>query len=161
MKPIFVLLSLMAVSSLSYAKTEKPKVNSIKGQVYYHQIGTWSDDIFNKDFRIWNAAIGEGSLKGPAHQTLFTVETDAPEGSRLRIQVECSVKAQPCKGKSKVVSESLVEIRNKLSAMKTFVPVLVVDTTYGTYKVTAQVEDVAGKLLSDQKIATIDFAGGE
>ncbi len=153
MKFVSVVTTLVILSSFSVAK-EKPKIISIKGQVYYHQTGTWSENIFDKNFHIFNAVIGGGSLKGPTHQTLFTIETDASATTQLRVRIDHSVNK-----KSKLARESMIEIQNR--SPKTYVPVLLDGTSFGIYKVTAQVEDLLSRPLSEPLTAIVDFAGGE
>ena len=57
----------------AYGKTDYDRIE-IKGYLHYAKVDEWSKNIVDESFSIWNAVIGEGSLKHPAGDTLFVVK---------------------------------------------------------------------------------------
>lgn len=71
--------------TFSFAVEKKPEIVSIEGSLFYHGKKQWSENIFDRKFSIWNASIGEGSLKGPADRTLFTIEANGTKTQKVKL----------------------------------------------------------------------------
>ncbi len=142
---LFLILFFVSSSALA------GEVVSIRGQLFYHGTGKWSEDIFKPGFSIWNAPIGEGSLKGAAERTLFVVEAKGDKNTEVEIRITHNLK-----GKTTVVHESKESFGflKKKQTMK--FPVLLNNTIEGTYEVSA-------KIVGQEKAftKTVNFAMGE
>jgi len=159
MKKCFFVLTFLLLSPLWAAEAKTPEILSVRGFLYYHGVGTWSENIFNSNFNIWNASIGEGSLKHPSDRTLFVVEANKNKSTQagsiyIRIQ-------KKSKDKIEILYEKKHEFSFLEDAQNMYVPVLLENTTFGEFMVTAYICDFLGKGISPIKEATVKYEGGE
>ncbi|MBI4040943.1 MAG: hypothetical protein HY390_03630 [Deltaproteobacteria bacterium] len=160
MKTYFLVLTFFLFSFPLFAAQEKvPEILSVKGFLYYHGVGGWSENIFNPDFNIWNSSIGEGSLKHPSNRTLFVIEANKNTSTKAD---SVFIKIQK-KVKDKI--EILYEKKHKFSFLEEnqnmHVPVFLESTTFGEFIVTAYICDFLGKKISPIKESSVKYGGGE
>jgi|GEM_PF-2720635 len=156
---VAILLTAFTVNFANAAKTPelKREIVSIKGLLYYHGTGEWSQNIFDKDFHIWNPVIGEGTLKGAADRTMFVIEARGESGDTVNIKIVQQFR----KNKPRVLvdTKKSFSFLEKDQTMK--IPILVEDVYAGEVTVTATVTNGGGKEVSPEKTAKVVYGGGE
>jgi hypothetical protein len=61
---------------------EKYEITSIEAFLYYNQNGKFSENLIDNDtFSLWNTIIGEGSVNGPATNTMVVVKISGHPGA--------------------------------------------------------------------------------
>jgi len=93
-----ILAAILLFTTSIYGQQNQLKIRNIKAYLFYNQDkiekvgGTWSENVIdNNDVVLFNAIIGEGTLKGPARNTLLVVEVvdtvDVAGGANVRVTV--------------------------------------------------------------------------
>jgi len=149
---IVTLLFLMA----TYAKAAN-QINSIKAFLYYDKTAEWSTNILKSDFYIWNAVIGEGSLKYPAESTLFLVEADSESADN---KISVSIK-QKWKNKEEVLVKGPQSCTYDKWDKKLFCPVVLPKATVGVITFDAEIIDQKSNKIVSRKSVTKEYGGGE
>lgn len=75
-------LIITVITLLSFVAKTQTKISGIEAKLFYNQNnddgedvkGTFSENILNGEFSLWNTIIGEGSAKGISTQTVVIVE---------------------------------------------------------------------------------------
>jgi len=85
---IYILILVSSFSSLVFGVQNNGEID-IRGYIHYPKVDEWSKNIVDDSFSIWNAVIGEGSLKHPAGDSLFVIKAkNANKQSQMDVEIK-------------------------------------------------------------------------
>lgn len=161
-KTLLFLVMILATSVMISAQTKSShKVSEVRAHLVYEENGALSRNIFEGNFALWNAVIGEGDAEGHSSSTLIfvVVETD---GKEIKTNPILQFSAVSEDGKRVKYQKNLTYYFPTEGASKTFVPVLLHDTGCQKINLTAKlVEKNAPAKIYQTVKKEIPFACGE
>ncbi len=163
MKKTILLLSIILTFSaiISAQAKSSHKISEVRAHLVYEENGELSRNIFEGNFALWNAVIGEGDAEGHSSSTLVyvVVETD---GKEIKTNPVLQFSAVSEDGKRVKYTKTLQYYFPTEGASKTFVPILLHDTGCQKIKMTMKlVEKNAPSKIYQTVKKEIPFACGE
>jgi hypothetical protein len=118
-------------------------------------VDEWSKNITDSKFDIWNASIGEGSLKHPAEVTLFVIVAES-ESADNKMSV---VVKQKFKNKEETIFEGRQGCSFDKWAKKLRCAVFINESA-GIMTVSAELTDAKTKKVLSRKSISKEYGGG-